>query len=198
MWSCGRRAAVVHVLVRELHMPIDVLQPGRLAKADELVVDEAILDVVELVHVLHNGLTIILYKVLDKSISADGNSKTNVAVNHKRRGRDQGTEVRGKGIGNEHALCGSVRISRRNTLDENLGLVIEDQASILLESLVPPSLLLLFFRAESTSSATDIISVRYSAGVLVVLGEGPAPEVMNRETKHEPLRAFTLEDSRAA
>jgi hypothetical protein len=35
-----------HVLVRELHMPLEILQPGRLAKADELVVDEAILDVV--------------------------------------------------------------------------------------------------------------------------------------------------------
>ena len=38
-------------------MSIDVLQPGRLAQADELVVDEAILDVVELVDVLHNRLT---------------------------------------------------------------------------------------------------------------------------------------------
>jgi hypothetical protein len=65
----GRRAAVEHVLVCELHMAVQVLQPGRLAKADELVVDEATLDVVELVHVLHNGLTLILYKVLDKSIS---------------------------------------------------------------------------------------------------------------------------------
>ncbi len=61
-----------HVLVRELYMSINVLQPGRLAKADELVVDEAILDVVELVHVLHNGLTLILYKVLDKSIRPMG------------------------------------------------------------------------------------------------------------------------------
>ena len=34
--------------------------------------DEAILDVVELVHVLHNGLTLILYKVLDKSIRPMG------------------------------------------------------------------------------------------------------------------------------
>ena len=59
-----------HVWARELNMPIDVLQPGCLAKADELVVAEAILDVVELVDVLHNGLTLILYKVLDKSISA--------------------------------------------------------------------------------------------------------------------------------
>ena len=30
-----------------------ILQPGRLTKADELVVDEAILDIVELVLVLH-------------------------------------------------------------------------------------------------------------------------------------------------
>jgi hypothetical protein len=93
-----------HVLVRELHMSINVLQPGRLAKADELVVDEAILDVVELVHVHNNGLTLILYKVLDKSICADGNPKVYVAVNHKRRGREQGTEVREGGIGNEQAL----------------------------------------------------------------------------------------------
>ena len=42
--------------------------------------DEAILHIVELVHVLHNGLTLILYKVLDKNISADGNPKTNVTV----------------------------------------------------------------------------------------------------------------------
>ena len=123
-------------MVRELHMSIDVLQPGRLAKADELIVDEALLDVVELVHVLHNGLTLILYKVLDKSISADGNPKANAAVNHKRRGREQGTEVREGGIDNEQALSGSVRISRRDTLDENLGLVIEGQASVHLENLL--------------------------------------------------------------
>jgi hypothetical protein len=97
-------------------MAINVLQPGHLAKADELAVDEAILDIVELVHILHNGLTLILYKVLDKSISADGNPKSNIAVNLKRRGRGQGTEVHEGGIGNEQALCGSVRISRRDTL----------------------------------------------------------------------------------
>ena len=101
-----------HVLVREGDLTVYVLQPGRLAKADELGVDEPILDVVELVHVLHNGLTLVLYKVLDKSISPDGNPKSNVAVNLKRRGREQGTEVHEGGIGNEQALCGSVRISR--------------------------------------------------------------------------------------
>jgi hypothetical protein len=40
-----------------------------LAKPNELVVDEAILDVVELVDVLHNCLTLILDKMLDNSKS---------------------------------------------------------------------------------------------------------------------------------
>ena len=39
------------------------MQPGSLAKADELVVDEAILDVVELVNVLHNCLTLGLVEI---------------------------------------------------------------------------------------------------------------------------------------
>ena len=38
-----------------------------MAKSKELVVDEAILDVVELVDVLHNCLTLILDKMLDKA-----------------------------------------------------------------------------------------------------------------------------------
>ena len=105
MRCCGRRAAQENILVREMHMSIHVLQPGRLAKADELIMDEAILDVVEHVDVLHNGLTLIHYKVLDKSISAD-----------------------------DDVLCCSVRISRRDTLDENLGLVeIKVEASVLHE-----------------------------------------------------------------
>ena len=63
------------------YVAVEILQPGRLAKADELVVDEAILDVDELVDVFHNCLILILYKVLDKRISDDGNTKANVAVN---------------------------------------------------------------------------------------------------------------------
>ena len=42
--------------------------------------DEAILDVVELIDVLHNFLTLFRYKVLDKSVSANGNPKANVTV----------------------------------------------------------------------------------------------------------------------
>jgi hypothetical protein len=122
------------VLIREVNLAVEVLKAGSLAKLNELVVDEAILDVVELVDVLHNCLTLILDKMLDKSISTYGNPKSNVAVNYKGCGRKQGTGVREGGVGCKHALCGSVRISRRDTLDENLGLVkVEGKASVLLE-----------------------------------------------------------------
>jgi hypothetical protein len=67
-----------HLLVRELDLAVKVLKSCGLAKAEELVVDEAILEVVKLVNVLHNFLTLSLYKVLDKRISANGNSKANV------------------------------------------------------------------------------------------------------------------------
>jgi hypothetical protein len=101
-----------------------------LPEAHQLVVDEAILDVVELVDVVHNFLTLFLYKVLDKSVSANGNPKANVAVIYKGRGGEQGTEVCEGGISSEQALCGRVRLGRRDTLDENLGLIIEVQASV--------------------------------------------------------------------
>ena len=63
------------VLIRKGNLAVEVLKAGSLAKSKELVVDEAILDVVELVDVIHNCLTLILDKMLDKSISADGNPK---------------------------------------------------------------------------------------------------------------------------
>ncbi len=121
-------------LVLVVYVAAEILQPGRsVAEAEELVVDEAILDVVEL-STSSIIATLILYKVLDKSISPDENTKANVAVNHKRSGREQGTDVCEEGICIEHALCCSVRISSRDTLDENLGLVkIEVEAIVLLE-----------------------------------------------------------------
>ena len=96
--------------------------------------DEAILDVVELIEVLHNFLTLFLYKVLDKNVSANGNPKAKVAVVYKDLGGEQRTEVCEGGMSIEQALCGRVRLSRRDTPDKNLGLVVDVQASVLLEN----------------------------------------------------------------
>ena len=87
--------------------------------------DKAILDVVEFIDVLHNVLTLFLYKVLDKSVSANGNPKAKVAVVYKGLGGEQRTEVGEGGINSKQTLCGRVRLSRRDTLDENLGLVVD-------------------------------------------------------------------------
>ena len=61
--------------------------------------------------------------------------------------REQGTEVHEGGIGNEQALCGSVRISRQDTLYENLGCWVR-----------PASSLRTCLMSESTSSATDSLA----------------------------------------
>ena len=155
-------------MVRKLYMPVQLLKAGSLAKADELIADEAILDGVQLVHVLHNHLKLILYKVLDNSISADVNTKTIVTVNHKERRAEQGTDVCEGVVGSEHALCGSVRSSRRDTLDADLFLAeIEGEANVLLEHVLGVR--------ENLEGDTElrldvaIISVRYSADVLPVL-----------------------------
>jgi hypothetical protein len=131
---------------------VEILQSDRLAKPYELVVDEAILDVVELVDVLHNCLTLIFYKVLDKSICADGNTKANVAVHYKGRGREQGTEVREGGIGIEHTMCGSVRISRRDT-----------RSSLQTVSILSPSLSPHALSQDALPRRTSRISWRHSA-----------------------------------
>jgi hypothetical protein len=91
-----------HVLVREVNVAIEVLEACRLAKAEQLVLDETILYAAQLVEVLHNCPA--LHQVLDKSISADGNTKTNVAVNHKGRGGEQGAEVQEGGVIGKQAL----------------------------------------------------------------------------------------------
>ena len=96
--------------------------------------DKAILDVVEFIDVLHNFLTLFLYKVLDISVSANGNPKTKVAVVYKGLGGEQRTEVGEGGISSKQALCGRVRLSRRDTPDKNLGLVVDVQASVLIEN----------------------------------------------------------------
>ncbi len=112
--------------------------------------DEAILDVVELVHVLYNGLTL-KYLSLTKcwiKASADGNSKGNVAVNHKRRGREQGTEVCEGGIGRRcAAACASaaeIPLTRILVLSLRAG---------------PASFLRTCLRSESTSIATDRLAL---------------------------------------
>jgi len=126
----------INMLLLEDVLICEVNKAGSLAEAHKLVVDESILDVFELVDVLHNFLTLFLYKVLDKNVSANGNPKSNVAVIYKSLGGEQGTEVCEGGISSEQAMCGRVGLGSRDTLDENLGLIIEVQASVFPENVL--------------------------------------------------------------
>jgi hypothetical protein len=112
---------------------------------------EAILDVVELIDVLHNFLTLFRYKVLDKSVSANGNPKANVAVVYKGLGGEQRTEVGEGEISSKQALCGRVRLSRRDTPDKRI--------LVLLLMSRPASSLRTSLMSESTSSATESLAL---------------------------------------
>ena len=152
--------------------------------------DEAILDVVELIDVLHNFLTLFLYKVLDKSVSANGNPKAKVAVVYKGLGGEQRTEVCEGGMIIDQALCGRVRLSRRDALDENLGLVVDIQASVLLENQLDVREHL--ERNGELGLDVTVVGVGYCAGVLVVLVEGAPPEVMDGQAERDHLEGVPL------
>jgi hypothetical protein len=64
------------VSICQVNLPVEVLKACSLSKSDELVI----------------------YKVLDKSVSVNGNPTTNVAVIYKGLGGEQGTEVCEGGI----------------------------------------------------------------------------------------------------
>ena len=81
--------------------------------------DKAILDVVEFIDVLHNFLTLFLYKVLDKSFSVNGNPKSNLAVIYKSLGGEQGTEVCEGGISSDQAM----HLERNGELDLDVTIV---------------------------------------------------------------------------
>ena len=82
-------------------------------------------------------------------VSANGNLKANVAVVYKGLGGEQRTEVCEGGMSSEQALCGRVRLGRRETLDENWSSLRSRPASSLRTRLM----------SESTSSATESLAL---------------------------------------
>jgi hypothetical protein len=74
------------------------------------------------------------------------------------------------GISSEQALCGRVRLGRRDTLDENLGLIIEVQASVFPENVLDVREHL--ERDGELGLDVTVVGVCYCAGILVMLGEG--------------------------
>jgi hypothetical protein len=138
------------VLICEVNLPVEVLKAGRLAEVHELVVDEAILDVVELVDVVHNVLTLFLYKVLDKSVSANGNPKANVVVIYKAVGASRGPRC---------AREGSAVIRRCAAVCASAAEIPLTKILILSLRSRPASSRRTCLMSESTSSATESLAL---------------------------------------
>jgi hypothetical protein len=83
-----------------------------------------------------------------------------------------------------------LRLGRRDTLDENLGLVIEVQASVLLENETDVREYL--DRNGEFGLDVTVVSVCYCAGILVVLGEGAPPNMMHDEATHDHLEGVSF------
>jgi hypothetical protein len=94
------------------------------------------------------------------------------------------------GIISKQAMCGRVRLGRRDTPDKNLGLVVDVQASVLLENQL--DVREHFERNGELGLDVIVISVGYCAGVLVVLVEGAPPEVMDGEAKDDHFEGVSL------
>ena len=82
------------VLVLDRDLAVEVLQPGSLAEAKELVVDETVLHAVQLVDIIHDGQALVLHKTLDKRVSAEGNTKTLISLCSEAPEGEHGAEVR--------------------------------------------------------------------------------------------------------
>ena len=96
----------------------------------------------------------------------------------------------------EHAQGGSVRVGRRDTLDEKLGLrllravEIEGKASVFFEYVLQVRERLEGDRQLGPD--VTIVGASHSACVLVVLGESAAPQMMNRQAEHDHLERISL------
>ena len=126
------------ILVADGNLAIEVLEPRRLAEAQELIVDEAVVHAVELVDIVDDGQALILHKILNKRVSAEGNTEPLIPLRSETLNMEQvGGKVR-EGRVCLHNCVGSVeRVLRRNTLDQERGLVeLKFEARVFLEHLL--------------------------------------------------------------
>ena len=68
--------------------------------------NEAVLHTIQLVDILHDGQTLLLHKTLDKSVSAEGNTKTHVSLRSKApRGEHRAKVQKSRGAVNDVMGC---------------------------------------------------------------------------------------------
>lgn len=179
------------VLVLERNVAVEVLQPGSLTEAKELVVNETVLHAVQLVDILYDGQALILHKTLDKSVSAEGNTKTLISLCSEAPEGEHGAEVRkSRGVCNDIVGCLMHGVGRE-ALDEDLCLEnIDVEASV-----IPKNLLKVRENLErDTEFRLDVavIGVCDCTCILLVLRERPAPQVVDAQAENNHFERVSL------
>ena len=151
------------VLVVEEDVAIQILEASGLAEAQELVVNETILNGVELVDVVDDVFDLVLNKILYKSVSAKGNTESDISLSGESLVLNVGSEVCEGGVLSDDALGSGARGVSRNALDEDVGLgLIEFKTSILVKYMLKLGINLKTIAHLSINIA--VVSVRKRAG----------------------------------
>ena len=118
----------------EEDMAVQILNVSGLAEAQELVVDETILNGVEFVDVVDDVFDLVLNKILYGSVSAKGDAESDISLSGESVILNVGSEVCEGGVLSDDALGSGARGISRNALDEDVGLgLIQVKTSILVE-----------------------------------------------------------------
>ena len=153
--------------------------------------NEAVLHAIQLVDILHDGQTLLLHKTLDKSVSAEGNTKTHVSLRSKApRGEHRAKVRKSRGSGNDVMGCLMCDVSG-DAFDEDLRLEDIDVEAIV----IPKHLLEVRENLErDTEFRLDVtvIGVRDRTGILLVLRECPTPQVVDGETENNHFERVSL------
>ena len=158
--------------------------------------NETILNGVELVDVFDDVFDLVLNKILYESVSAKGDTESDISLGGEGLVLNVGGEVCEGGVLSDDALGSSARGISRNTLDEDVDLgLIEFKTSILVKYMLKLGINLKTNAQLSMNIAVVGISKRAGEWMLF---EDASPKMMNAEVEDRHLERITLLSARLA
>ena len=175
---------------------IEVLKARWLAEAQELLVNEAIINGVELVDVVDDVFDLVLNKILYERVSAKGDTESDISLSGEGLVLNVGSEVCEGGVLSDDALGSGARGVSRNALYEDVDLgLIEFKTSILVKYMLKLGINLKTNAQLSMNIAVVGISKRAGEWMLF---EDASPKMMNAEVEDRHLERITLLSARLA
>jgi len=175
---------------------IQILKASGLAEAQELVVNETILNGVELVDVVDDVFDLVLNKFLYESVSAKGDTESDISLCGESLVLNVGSEVCEGGVLSDDALGSGARGVSRNALYEDVGLgLIEFKTSILVKYMLKLGINLKTNAQLSMNIA--VVCISKCAGERMLF-EDASPKMVNTEVENRHLERITLLSARLA